>query len=271
MLQRGPGIGSVPARALRVSEQPGADARRVRRDCSRAGWSLEREAARSKARAAGGAGERAARRRSAREITALVVDEAQSLSTELLEEIRLLANIETTTRSCCRSCWPGSQSSRPARGARLAPAEAARGAAVRDHAVRVCRKRRLYRHADQKAGGEAVAAVHAGGRDAHSRVFAAESRARSASSATTRWSTVWHSVQPVDQTSCARCAVISAFGNERPRRRQRWRNAKRAVSAGRRSAPDEKWMSREHQDRRRCRGGSVFSAQGAGNQRSSQR
>jgi general secretion pathway protein A len=34
-------------------------------------------------------------RRAAGEITALVVDEAQSLSTELLEEIRLLANIET--------------------------------------------------------------------------------------------------------------------------------------------------------------------------------
>jgi len=36
-------------------------------------------------------------RRSRGEITALVVDEAQSLSRELLEEIRLLANIETTT------------------------------------------------------------------------------------------------------------------------------------------------------------------------------
>lgn len=36
-------------------------------------------------------------RRATGEITALVVDEAQSLSAELLEEIRLLANIETTT------------------------------------------------------------------------------------------------------------------------------------------------------------------------------
>jgi general secretion pathway protein A len=36
-------------------------------------------------------------RRAAGEITALVVDEAQSLSDELLEEIRLLANIETAT------------------------------------------------------------------------------------------------------------------------------------------------------------------------------
>ena len=36
-------------------------------------------------------------RRSRGEITVLVVDEAQSLSRDLLEEIRLLANIETTT------------------------------------------------------------------------------------------------------------------------------------------------------------------------------
>jgi general secretion pathway protein A len=35
--------------------------------------------------------------RAAGQITALVVDEAQSLSTELLEEVRLLANIETAT------------------------------------------------------------------------------------------------------------------------------------------------------------------------------
>jgi general secretion pathway protein A len=37
-------------------------------------------------------------RRTAGEITALVVDEAQSLSIELLEEVRLLANIETATQ-----------------------------------------------------------------------------------------------------------------------------------------------------------------------------
>jgi type II secretory pathway predicted ATPase ExeA len=36
-------------------------------------------------------------RRSRGEITALVIDEAQSLSVELLEEVRLLANIETAT------------------------------------------------------------------------------------------------------------------------------------------------------------------------------
>lgn len=37
-------------------------------------------------------------RRSREEITALIVDEAQSLSAELLEELRLLANIETATQ-----------------------------------------------------------------------------------------------------------------------------------------------------------------------------
>jgi general secretion pathway protein A len=37
------------------------------------------------------------KRRATGDVTALVVDEAQSLSTELLEEIRLLANIETPT------------------------------------------------------------------------------------------------------------------------------------------------------------------------------
>jgi general secretion pathway protein A len=43
--------------------------------------------------------ERALRERRARgEITALVVDEAQRLSTELLEEVRLLANIETPSQ-----------------------------------------------------------------------------------------------------------------------------------------------------------------------------
>ena len=36
-------------------------------------------------------------RRDRGEITALVVDEAQRLSADLLEEIRLLANIETDT------------------------------------------------------------------------------------------------------------------------------------------------------------------------------
>ena len=42
--------------------------------------------------------------------TALVVDEAQSLSFEMLEEIRFLANIETVRPSCFQSSCPGNQS-----------------------------------------------------------------------------------------------------------------------------------------------------------------
>jgi general secretion pathway protein A len=58
-------------------------------------FGLTDEASRSKARLLEEL-ERALRERRDRgEITALVVDEAQTLSTELLEEIRLLANIET--------------------------------------------------------------------------------------------------------------------------------------------------------------------------------
>jgi len=36
----------------------------------------------------------------------LIVDEAQNLSTEMLEEIRLLTNLETSTRSSFKSYWP---------------------------------------------------------------------------------------------------------------------------------------------------------------------
>ena len=83
------------ARALRAPAQPGADARRVRRDARHA-VRVERQArARRRARcctsssACFASGARPARQR------VLIVDEAQSLPLELLEEIRLLANIET--------------------------------------------------------------------------------------------------------------------------------------------------------------------------------
>jgi len=60
-------------------------------------FGLSREAAQSKAVLLNEL-ERALHERRARgEITALVIDEAQSLSNELLEEVRLLANIETAT------------------------------------------------------------------------------------------------------------------------------------------------------------------------------
>jgi type II secretory pathway predicted ATPase ExeA len=58
-------------------------------------FGLGAEAARSKAVLLDSLERALIERRARGEITALVVDEAQSLSTELLEEIRLLANIET--------------------------------------------------------------------------------------------------------------------------------------------------------------------------------
>jgi general secretion pathway protein A len=60
-------------------------------------FELGSEAASSKAVLLGQLETKLRERHAAGETTALVVDEAQSLSTELLEEIRLLANIETPT------------------------------------------------------------------------------------------------------------------------------------------------------------------------------
>ncbi len=56
-----------------------------------------------------------AERRSRGEVTALVVDEAQSLTTEILEEIRLLANIETAAEKLLPVVLAG----QPELGARL--------------------------------------------------------------------------------------------------------------------------------------------------------
>jgi general secretion pathway protein A len=60
-------------------------------------FDLGERAARSKAVLLGELHRVLAERRRCGQITALVIDEAQSLSAELLEEIRLLANIETPT------------------------------------------------------------------------------------------------------------------------------------------------------------------------------
>ncbi len=62
-----------------------------------AGFSLGLEAAASKSVLLKRLEEELLERRRLRVITALVIDEAQSLPTELLEEVRLLANIETAT------------------------------------------------------------------------------------------------------------------------------------------------------------------------------
>ena len=90
-------VRALPERAVRLPEQSGADARPSSSRCSPA-VRAEPEAAQSKTVLLERARARASRAARRGEITALVVDEAQSLSTELLEEIRLLANIETHDR-----------------------------------------------------------------------------------------------------------------------------------------------------------------------------
>ena len=62
----------------------------------------------------------------------LLIDEAQNLPLPLLEEIRILSDLEAAGRSCCRSCWWGSPSS-------TSPAAAphAADAAAGDHALRL--------------------------------------------------------------------------------------------------------------------------------------
>ena len=42
----------------------------------------------------------------------LIVDEAQGLPRHLLEEIRMLLNLETRAKSCCKLCWPASRRSK---------------------------------------------------------------------------------------------------------------------------------------------------------------
>ena len=72
-------------------------------------------------------------RRARGQITALLIDEAQSLSGELLEEIRLLANSETVDREAAAPRAGRSAGiARPAERERAAAAEAARHAALRD-------------------------------------------------------------------------------------------------------------------------------------------
>jgi general secretion pathway protein A len=78
-------------------------------------FELSAEAARSKATLLGELDQVLQERRSRGEITALVVDEAQTLSAELLEEVRLLANIETATEKLLPLVLAG----QPELGARL--------------------------------------------------------------------------------------------------------------------------------------------------------
>jgi general secretion pathway protein A len=67
-------------------------------ECLARGFTLSSEAAQSKATLIRDLQSTLEERREQGKITALVIDEAQSMSNELLEEVRLLANIETNTR-----------------------------------------------------------------------------------------------------------------------------------------------------------------------------
>ena len=82
---------------MRLLDQPGADARRNSSRCSSLQFGLSARAGESKAALLTELEACCASVARAGEITALVIDEAQSLSDELLEEIRLLANTETAT------------------------------------------------------------------------------------------------------------------------------------------------------------------------------
>ena len=121
---------------------------------------------------------------------ALIIDEAQSLPYELLEEIRLLANIETPREKLLPIILAG----QPELAMRL------NHQSLRQLKQRVglrCDLRPLdlgetgaYITARVKvAGGTALGVVHARGRDDDSRAIARAFRASSASSATTRSST----------------------------------------------------------------------------------
>jgi type II secretory pathway predicted ATPase ExeA len=106
-------------------------------------------------------------RRDHGETTALVIDEAQSLSVGLLEEIRLLANIETPSAKLLPLVLAG----QPELSDRLedhgpAAAAPAGDASMRARAVRCQGDRRLYCAADFDRRRRAFAGVHAGGRAA---------------------------------------------------------------------------------------------------------
>ena len=112
-------------------------------------------------------------RQSRGEITALVVDEAQALPDEILEEIRLLANMETADRQAAAG-----RARRPA-GARRAveraspaAAEAAHRAALRAQAARSGGHGGLHRLAHPDGGRRSREHLHPRGGDADSPVLA---------------------------------------------------------------------------------------------------
>ena len=143
----------LPPRHVRLHRQPDADARRVLRD---AGLAIRprRERAEHRRRRCSAAWSAIVRDRQSRgEITALVVDEAQALPDEILEEIRLLANMETADEQAAAG---GARRPARARGAVerawAAAAEAAHRAALRAQAARSAGHRGLHRLAHPDGG-----------------------------------------------------------------------------------------------------------------------
>ena len=129
-------------------------------------------------------------------MSALVIDEAQSLPDELLEEIRLLANIESATEKLLSIVLAG----QPELADRLNEPSLRQlkqrvGAALRAAAARPGGDRRLHRGADagrRRRGRRSMFTREAVDTDARAR--RAAFRARSASSATTRWSPASRSI-----------------------------------------------------------------------------
>jgi len=88
----------------------------------------------------------------------LIVDEAQNLSDEVLEEIRLLTNLETFTEKLLQIVLVDSPSSRPNAAAAIAAVAAAGYAARQNASTHAGRGSRLYQStaADRRSNGEMI-------------------------------------------------------------------------------------------------------------------
>ena len=148
------------------------------------------------------------------ELTALVVDEAQSLNAELLEEIRLLANIETATDKLLPLVLAGQPEladrlndsslrqlkQRVALRCEISPFDLPETAAYIAARIRL-------------AGGEASRLFTREAVMLHSRVTRTGSRGSSASFAITHCSPAWRSgVNQWTERSSSTCAVTSTSG-----------------------------------------------------------
>ncbi len=134
------------------------------------GFGLSREAARSKTRCLTDLTELLAQRHSAGGMTALVIDEAQCLPDALLEEVRLLANIESASEKLLSIILAG----QPELAVRLGHPSLRQlkqrvGAAVRARAARPGRHVGLYRRARPDRRRRCGPHVHARGGRHHPR------------------------------------------------------------------------------------------------------